>query len=279
MGEYEMLKSANYTEMKQLQSFENVTLMNEAIRGFLYTYKHELTPSAINVLKTVSRYACKIVGVAFLKVDTIAKLTESSKRTVQRALKTLESYGVIERKATMREKGGSGHNVYVIRAVDGCVTPDVTAEMSSREEAKGVDVPSAEQPELSSETMIAKTSPSKRINKRINVKDVQLDESFTPSNVPQEFVDATAPFYRSADVIYRLWNRVLIAYKKSAVSRPVEETEVLRDVIQAFKESVFAQKVSKIRNTFEGYFYRIVEAKLSVWKRREIKLINWLFKD
>jgi Helix-turn-helix domain len=271
-----MLKSANYTEMKQLQSFETVAAMNEAIRGFLYTYKHELAPSAINVLKTVSRYACKIVGIAFLKVDTIAKLTESSKRTVQRALKTLESYGVIERKATMREKGGSGHNVYVIRVVDGCVTPDVTAEMSSREASESVDVPSAEQPKASAETVIAKTSPSKRINKRINVKDAQLDESFTPSNVPQEFVDATAPFYRSADVIYRLWNRVLIAYKKSAVSRPVEEAEVLKDVIQAFKEAVFAQKASKIRTTFEGYFYRVVEAKLSVWKRREIPLVNWL---
>lgn len=271
-----MLKSANYTEMKKLRSFENVAAMNEAIRGFLYTYKHELAPSAINVLKTVSRYACKIVGVAFLKVDTIAKLTESSKRTVQRALKTLESYGVIERKATMREKGGSGHNVYVLRFVDGCVTPDVTAEMSSREEEKSVDVPSVEQPKVSSETVIAKTSPSKRINKRINVEDVQLDESFTPSNVPQEFVDATAPFYRSADVIYRLWNRVLIAYKKSAVSRPVEEAEVLNDIIQAFKESVFAKKSSKIRATFEGYFYRIVEAKLAVWKRRESPLFDWL---
>ncbi|MGI8372781.1 helix-turn-helix domain-containing protein [Priestia megaterium] len=271
-----MLKSANYTEMKQLQSFENVATMNEAIRGFLYTYKHALTPSAINVLKTVSRYACKIVGVAFLKVDTIAKLTESSKRTVQRALKTLESYGVIERKATMREKGGSGHNVYIIQAVDGCVTPDVTAEMSSREEAKSVDVPSSEQPTVSSETVIAKTSPSKRINKRINVKNVQLDESYTPSNVPQEFVEATAPFYRSADVIYRLWNRVLIAYKKSAVNRPVEEAEVLSDVIQAFKESVFAKKSSKIRATFEGYFYRVVEAKLAVWKRRENPLFDWL---
>ncbi|WJD81350.1 helix-turn-helix domain-containing protein [Priestia megaterium] len=271
-----MLKSANYTEMKQLQSFENVAAMNEAIRGFLYTYKHELTPAAINVLKTVSRYACKIVGVAFLKVDTIAKLTESSKRTVQRALKTLESYGVIERKATMREKGGSGHNVYVIRTVEGAVTPDVTAEMSSREESKNVDVSSVEQPNVSSETVIAKTSPSKRINKRINVKDVQLDESYTPSNVPQEFVEATAPFYRSADVIYRLWNRVLIAYKKSAVNRPVEEAEVLSDVIQAFKESVFAKKASKIRTTFEGYFYRIVEAKLAVWKRRENPLFDWL---
>ena len=274
-----MLKSANYTEMKQLQSFETVAAMNEAIRGFLYTYKHELAPSAINVLKTISRYACKIIGVAFLKVDTIAKLTESSKRTIQRALKTLETYGVIERKATMREKGGSGHNVYVIRAVDGCVTPDVTAEMSSREEAKSVDVPSAEQPKVSSETVIAKTSPSKRINKRINVKDVQLDESFTPSNVPQEFVDATAPFYRSADVIYRLWNRVLIAYKKSELSRPVEETEVLSDVVQAFKESIFAKKASKIHNTFEGYFYRIVEAKLAVWKRRETPLFDWLINE
>jgi len=271
-----MLKSANYTEMKQLQSFDTVAAMNEAIRGFLYTYKHALTPSAINVLKTVSRYACKIVGVAFLKVDTIAKLTESSKRTVQRALKTLESYGVIKRKATMREKGGSGHNVYVIRAVDGCVTPDVSAEMSSREETKSVDVSSVEQPKVGSETVITKTSPSKRINKRINVKDVQLDESFTPSNVPQKFVEATAPFYRSAAVIYRLWNRVLIAYKKSAMSRPVEEAEVLSDVIQGFKESVFAKKASKIRNTFEGYFYRVVEAKLAVWKRRENPIFDWL---
>jgi hypothetical protein len=279
MGEYEMLKSANYTEMKQLQSFETVAAMNQAIRGFLYTYKHALTPSAIRVLKTVSRYACKIIGVAFLKVDTIAKLTESSKRTVQRALKALESYGVIERKATMREKGGSGHNVYVIQAVEGCVTPDVTAEMSSREEAKSADVPSAEQPKISSETVVAKTSPSKRINKRINVKDVQLDESFTPSNVPQEFVEATAPFYRSADVIYRLWNRVLIAYKKSAMSRPVEEAEVLNDVIRAFKESVFAQKASKIRNTFEGCFYRILEAKFAVWKRRESPLFDWLVNE
>lgn len=274
-----MLKSANYTEMKKLQSFENVVAMNEAIRGFLYTYKHELTPSAINVLKTVSRYACKIVGVAFLKVDTIAKLTGSSKRTVQRALKTLESYGVIERKATIRERGGSGHNVYVIRAVDGAVIPHGTPQMSFREEVESVGVPSVEQSKVSSETVIAKTSPSKRINKRINVKDVQLDESFTPSNVPQEFIGATAPFYRSADVIYRLWKRVLIAYKKSEVSIPVEEAEVLNDVIKAFKESIFAQKASKIRNTFEGYFYRIVEAKLAVWKRRENPMFDWLAKE
>ncbi|MEM5008491.1 helix-turn-helix domain-containing protein [Priestia megaterium] len=274
-----MLKSANYTEMKQLQSFENVAALNEAIRGFLYTYKHELAPSAINVLKIISRYACKIVGVAFLKVDTIAKLTESSKRTVQRALNSLESYGVIERKATMREKGGSGHNVYIIRAVDGAVTPHVTAEMSSREESKSADIPGAEQPKVNAETVIAKTSPSKRINKRINVKNVQLDESFTPSNVPQEFVDATAPFYRSADAIYRLWNRVLVAYKKSAMSRPVEESEVLNDVIKAFKESVFAQKTSKIRNTFEGYFYRILEAKFAIWKRRESPLFDWLVNE
>ncbi|MFC3884456.1 helix-turn-helix domain-containing protein [Bacillus songklensis] len=66
------------------------------------------------MLKTLSRYACKIVGAAFLKVDTIAQLTEIAKRTVQRALKLLESYGVIERRATVRKGGGNGHNVYFI---------------------------------------------------------------------------------------------------------------------------------------------------------------------
>jgi hypothetical protein len=125
------MESANFTEMKRLQSFSNVEEMSEAIRGFLYTYKHELTPSAISVLKTLSRFACKIVGVAFLKVETIAQLTEITKRTVQRALNILESYGVIKRQQTVRKGGGNGHNVYVIHNV----TPDVTLPVSPRKEA------------------------------------------------------------------------------------------------------------------------------------------------
>lgn len=260
----------NYTEMKELQSFGSIEEMNKAVRGFLYAHKHELTASAVSVIKIVSRYACKIVGVAFLKVNTIARLIGISERTVQRALKLLVSFGVIERKSTIRKQGGSGHNVYVIRNV----TADVVPPVSPRQEAEKPAIPSVEQPKVDSETVTLETSSSKRNKKRINVSE--LDESFTPSNVPQEFIETAAPFYRSANAIYKLWNRVLVAYKKSGMSKPVEESAVLSDVIKAFKESVFAKKSNRIRSTFEGYFYSVVAAKLAVWKRREVPLFDWL---
>jgi hypothetical protein len=126
---------------------------------------------------------------------------------------------------------------------------------------------------VSAETGISKAKSSKRINKNeTNVSD--LDESFTPSNVPQEFVQAVAPFYRSAEAIYRLWYRVLIAHKRSQVGRPVED--MVDEVISAFKETVFAQKIGKVKSTFNGYFYRIIEAKMAVVKRREQSLFYWL---
>ncbi|KPD00579.1 hypothetical protein LR69_01231 [Geobacillus sp. BCO2] len=135
------LSNANYTQYRQLQSFECIEAMNQAIRRFLYTYGHELSESAIEVLKTLSRHACDIIGVAFPKVETISKLVGKSVRTVQRALKTLEQYGIIKRISTIRtngkHKGGNGHNVYVIQPVENVKElpsdmPPVTPEMSPR---------------------------------------------------------------------------------------------------------------------------------------------------
>ena len=40
-----MLRSANYTQYKELQSFQSVEEMNEAICSFLYKHTHELSES------------------------------------------------------------------------------------------------------------------------------------------------------------------------------------------------------------------------------------------
>ncbi|KPD00580.1 hypothetical protein LR69_01232 [Geobacillus sp. BCO2] len=95
-----------------------------------------------------------------------------------------------------------------------------------------------------------------------------LDESFTPDIVPEEFVKVVAPFFRSADAIFELYRRVLIAYRRSKLDKPIED--VLGTVVKAFKQTVFAQKRGRIRATFHGYFYRILEAMLAVERRREV---------
>ncbi|MBB6281815.1 helix-turn-helix domain-containing protein [Geobacillus subterraneus] len=282
------LSNANYTQYKQLQSFECIEAMNQAIRRFLYTYGHELSESVVEVLKTLSRHACEIVGVAFPKVETIATIVGKSIRTVQRALATLEQYGIIKRIPTIRtngkHKGGNGHNVYVIQPVENVKelpantvdTPRVTPQMSPRQEASDVDVSSAQAAQKPAETMLCETVYSRLKNK--NKDDMtsapseptleQLDESFTPGIVPEAFVNTVAPFFRSADAIFELYRRVLIAYRRSKLDKPVED--VIDTIVKAFKQTVFAQKKGRIRATFNGYFYRILEAMLAVERRREV---------
>ncbi|MBA2869960.1 putative transcriptional regulator [Anoxybacillus calidus] len=280
------LSNANYTQYRQLQSFDCIQAMNQAIRQFLYTYGHELSASAIEVLKTLSRHACDIVGVAFMKVETLAALVGKSVRTVQRALKTLEQYGIIKRipttRTTGKHKGGNGHNVYVIQSVKDVKElpsdmPPVTPEMSPRQEASDADVPSDQAAQKPAETMSCETAHS-RLNNKDDITSeppATLDESFTPGIVPEEFTNTVAPFFRSADAIFDLYRRVLIAYRRSKLDRPIEE--VLDTVIKAFKQTVFAQKRGRIRSTFNGYFYRILEAMLAVERRREVgKLYDFL---
>lgn len=279
------LSNANYTQYRQLQSFECIEAMNQAIRRFLYTYGHELSESAVEVLKMLSRHACEIIGVAFPKVETIAALVGKSVRTVQRALKTLEGYGIIKRISTIRttgkHKGGNGHNVYVIQPVenvkelptDTVDTPRVTPQMSPRQEATNDDVPSAQAAQKPAETMLDEAVYSRLKNKNKDditsaTSEPTLDESFTPDIVPEEFVKVVAPFFRSADAIFELYRRVLIAYRRSKLDKPIED--VIGTVIKAFKQTVFAQKRGRIRSTFNGYFYRILEAMLAVERRREV---------
>ncbi|UPT60489.1 helix-turn-helix domain-containing protein [Geobacillus thermoleovorans] len=281
------LSNANYTQYRQLQSFDCIQAMNHAIRQFLYTYGHELSESAVEVLKTLSRHACDIVGVAFPKVETLAALVGKSVRTVQRALATLEQYGIIKRIPTIRtngkHKGGNGHNVYVIQPVenvkelptDTVDTPRVTPQMSPRQEASDADVSSDQVAQKPSETMLRETLHS-RLNKKDDITSApSLDESFTPGIVPEEFVNTVAPFFRSADAIFELYRRALIAYRRSKLDKPIED--VLGTVIKAFKQTIFAQKRGRIRATFHGYFYRILEAMLAVERRREVgKLYDFL---
>ncbi|MGG5766579.1 helix-turn-helix domain-containing protein [Bacillus wiedmannii] len=285
-----MLSSANYSQYKELQSFKSVEDMNQTIRHFLYKHTHELSESAVNVLKYLARYSCKIPGVSFLKVATVAAALEISDRTVRRVLKVLEGYDIIVRLKTIRTdgklRGGNGHNVYVLQKKY-CVTPYVLPEMSQGQEAITPTVSKVSEPKMEEEAESFESHALKEFKNELNVKETSareskeieledLDETFTPENVPNQFRDAVAPYFRSASKIYKLYHRVLIAYKRSKVDKPIEY--VIDRAIQAFKETVFAQKSNKIKSTFEGYFYRVIESKLAVERRRECRglLFDWL---
>src|SRR5690606_27120323 len=203
------IPAADYNALKKLKTFENKQQINETERAFLYKHKHELTPTAVNLLKIISRFAVKIPGVCWTKIGTLADLAGKTSRTIHRALNQLEELGIIERRKTIRRNGGYGHPVIIILPQD--VTQDVISDLSHREKETKTDVSTDEQPKKEPETKISKTKPLRVNNnndKRID--DIPLDESFVNKNVPQEFVDQAKIGFDALE-IENLWKRVEIA--------------------------------------------------------------------
>ncbi|TPE68941.1 helix-turn-helix domain-containing protein [Halalkalibacterium halodurans] len=242
-----------YDDYRRYRSFASIDDLNEAVRYALYYNADKLNGTAVAVLKLISRYSCVIPGVSWLKCATIASAVEKSEKTVRRALKTLQECGIIERIPTIRDKGGRGYDI--------CVIKDVQAEMSSRSEA-GNPTESTASPENEKEETL-------KYNQNTYVKDGdQLDASYCPDYIPDEFKRTVCPFFPAANDIYTLWGRVLLAYKNSALESPLED--VLAIVIQTFKTSVFALKRRKIRGSFNGYFYAGLHRVLTAQRRREV---------
>src|SRR5690606_27868815 len=151
------IPAADYDALKALKTFENKQQINETVRAFLYKHKHELTPTAVNLLKIISRFAVKIPGVCWAKISTLAELVGKASRTIHRALKQLEELGIIERRKTIRRNGGYGHPIIIILPQD--VTPDVISDLSQRQEPTKADTSTDEQPKKEPETEISKTKP------------------------------------------------------------------------------------------------------------------------
>ncbi|MFC0271446.1 hypothetical protein ACFFIX_08260 [Metabacillus herbersteinensis] len=278
------METANYAAMKQYQSFNAIEEMNTSIREFLYNYSHEIPKSAVECIKVLSRYACKIIGVAWIKIDTLATILSVSRSTVERALRLLKKHGIIQSIPTFRKgKGGNGCNVYIIKKLHDLKelpsndVPNEVGKMKGRTSITNLDNSKADSVKLQSETESIKATLSRRINKPNNVNEPSLndlDNSFTPGNVQNEFIQATKPFLNAIDT-FKLWSRVLIAYRKVSLEKPLYE--VIDCAISAFKQSVFAKKVGRIKSTFEGYFYTICYANLVVEKRRECKHLLYDF--
>ena len=100
--------------------------MDQAVRGFLYKYKSTLSDGTEKVLNFIWRYSVKFVWVSFAKYETIAEAVGVSRRTVIRAVKTLEDLGFLKKISTARMNGKQGVNLYVIqpfKTIDSLLQP------------------------------------------------------------------------------------------------------------------------------------------------------------
>jgi len=258
------MEKFNFELLQSYQSFNTIEEMDQAVRGFLYKHKEELSEGTISVLTQIWRHSVKVIGVSFARNDYLAEQANVSRRTVIRALNVLMEKGLIKKIPTARKTGKQGVNILIIQ-------PFTSIEALNNTMSHHDDTPevTANKTENKQSSLCEKKSI-----KPYNVKEKeeppadQLDVSFLPETIPQEFVIATKPFFNAIG-IYELWKRVLIVYRKMKLKKDLEA--VIDRVIYAFKQTVFAKKRGKINSTFEGYFYTILYSELIVEKRREMK--------
>ncbi|MEK4790764.1 helix-turn-helix domain-containing protein [Bacillus sp. FSL K6-2971] len=142
-------------ESAKMAQFRSIDDLNGAIRTHIYRNKSNLSPSAIDVLKVLSRHAVKTPGVAWLKIDSIASLIGKHRTTIIRAIKRLETLGIIRKEIKYRPvSGGNGANMYVILAP---APSSATAQMQLRQDATKPTETKADRPKSEDEAVILKS--------------------------------------------------------------------------------------------------------------------------
>lgn len=258
------MERLNYDTIQKYQSFQTVEEMDQSVRGFLYKYKAELSEGTLAVLHLIWKHSVKVVGVSFAKYEYIAEQVRLSKRTVIRAVKLLEERGIIKKIPTTRVNGKQGVNLLVIQAFE--TIDSIKTNMSPQDVTVHVTPNKTENKQSS----LCENKPKER-NDVMEAREPslqELDTSYLPESIPDEFKNVAKPFFNAVD-IYKLWNRVLIAFNKLGDGKIIYD--YIDCIVGAFKQTVFAKKMGKIHSTFEGYFYRVVHETLTVKLRQEMK--------
>jgi hypothetical protein len=273
------LRAGNIKQFTRFSQFTNVGEFNEHKKCFLDENPQLLTKSEFMAFELLSQYSVVVPGVANAKIDTLVERSSEKGAGVSRAsfirmLRKAKKAGILTVHKTYRSGGGFAHNVFVFNRFD----PPSETEVIQRVEDETPCDSKVEHTKWEAETInLLRNHQDQKINIRKEnastnttpenptLKD--LDETYTPDNVPKEFIQTVKPFYNRAIEIYRFWQKARLAYNKYNFDMPLEF--MIHVVIDAFKTTVFHYKHRKIKTTFVQYFYGTLKGMFGVQKRKE----------
>ncbi|WP_156154090.1 transcriptional regulator [Domibacillus tundrae] len=264
----------NQQQSLKLQLLKEV----EAAYGERYWRLKEGTRKAIDMLCWFASER----GFVFAKDEYLSDRYEVSAKTVRNVLKVLREAGVIS-------------TVYRRSSTQNCRTAPVhlfTAHPYYKYWENMLDLhdfqndfqneiavpPCESKEEQPKKVPTLYLSFNKHLLKTLRKQD-RLNSSFTPKNVPGEFVKTAKPFFDDAEEIHDLWKKAALVYRQFDLLHELEQYTEL--VIDALKQSVYAMKHRKIRKDFKGYFYGTLLKMFTYQKRQETfsshpSIFNWL---
>jgi len=208
---------------QSLATFASVADMDMTVRRFLYTHGHQLTDSAKQLLKLLARYSCKIVGVSWAEAETLAPKLGISVRTFWRAVKQLESFGIIKRIERRKSRGERGSNIYQIQPVNDLQelpssSTDTLSDTLALSPCQEPESPSTARPQeagIQPETKSFKTGSSNDQKEKYEIKRIPTPRKWNrvPKNVPEEFAAPVMRDTSDGKVAFKLWGKALLLDK------------------------------------------------------------------
>ncbi|SFG14933.1 Helix-turn-helix domain-containing protein [Halobacillus alkaliphilus] len=239
----------NIHDISKLQSFPSKKELDLRVRSFLYQHKAALSPASLEILTFIWRHSVKYPGVSFAKIETIEKATKRSRRTIVRAINTLEKAGLLSRIPTIRPNGKRGVNILVITPAEENPLPD-KKDIASEEKA--------EKPEQ---------TESPKPAKQVSAAKPVVDTDYLPFYIPKAFIQLSQSFLNVKDIL-GAWKRVHYAYQQMHLRYPVDHYITI--ITQTFKQAVFAKQNGSIKKTFFAYFYGGILAAFQQTVRKEV---------
>ncbi|WNB92493.1 hypothetical protein [Bacillus sp. NEB1478] len=276
------MRAGNIYQFKNLSKFKDVEEFNQHKETFLQQHPDLFTKSEFIAFEVLSQYSVVVPGVANAKIDTLVtacmkKQGKVSRSTYIRMLRKAKNAGILKVHKTYRSSGGFAHNIFVFQKFE----PPGDTEMTQREKPETTCGDKDENIVFAGESMnLSLNLKNKDLNIRqekdvhnhtssdqSSIKDKDLDYTFVPDTIPQNFIQTVKPFFDRAVEIYTFWGKALIAHKKLNFDVPLESMTSV--VINAFKTTVFHLKHRKIKKSFIQYYYGTLMGMFSAIKRRE----------
>ncbi|WP_078390693.1 helix-turn-helix domain-containing protein [Shouchella patagoniensis] len=245
------------TKLKDYATHADVAELNTTIYAALDDQTLPLNATDHALLRLLGGHSCRVPGVSWLRVDTMARIMERSDRTIRRSLARLVDCGIIE-----RFKVGK---LAVVRILSVEVSAPEIAETSVVK--RDLSVISRTETTLSSE---AHKSVSKDVAREGNADAINevLPADFTPDYVSPAIIKTLAPFF-GAEKISKIHQRIQLAYDKAALLAPLKDYDGL--VCRTLKTVVFAMKTNRVKGDLYAYVYGTFRNVLTVQKRQEVR--------
>ncbi|UED76069.1 hypothetical protein [Brevibacillus sp. DP1.3A] len=249
-------------EMQPFSYFASKEQLRQSINERVRKLRNELTPSTMSVLDVLRLRSMKVLGVSYLKIETIMALTKLSRASVERAIRKLDKVGIIKRVTTSRKTGLQGANMYYFLPLNDGV------EVTGLDKPKKPDTQKVEAPKQEANTGVFNTPRRPKETKKNNVNGTHLakDSSVIPSYIPKEFAKLIQQGFSCGRVIKQFWGKVVMFKNVSGWTRNENVLPVAADAWEYTKHEYKRDKkeweLDRFLKCFYGTMKRIEEKRV-----------------